>query len=280
MNFRSLIEKPSVSIFLILILNFLFLLFGIMVNNFFSVEEPLETLAMLIWMSGLFFFIIPFILRLPSGTRSMKDYLTEIRLTQTQPFVKHILLGFLCSTVILLSAFGVALFSSWNIDRAWENILPPTSWSLVYAIIPGIFEEVAFRGLIITILMMKYKPTTSIVISSLIFGFAHSVNIFFGQDVITTLAQLGFAFFLGILLAYIVLKTNSLIPAMLIHYLIDALGPFFVYPLFELENDPLFTLGAMIIGLGIIPLIGGLGVARFFERYLPETFKETLSIRN
>jgi len=116
---------------------------------------------------------------------------------------------------------------------------------------------------------------TAIFISSLLFGLAHSVNILFGQDIIITIAQLGFTFFLGILLAYIVLKTNSLIPAILVHYLLDAIGPFFVYPLFELETDPFFVLGAMIIGLGIIPLIAGLGVVRVFEKYLPDTFQES-----
>jgi membrane protease YdiL (CAAX protease family) len=226
----------------------------------------------------LFFIIIPFLLRLPSGTQSLKGYLKEIRLSQTRFFINHIGLGIICSIVILLSAFGIALFSSWNIDTALEQILPPTSWSLSYAIVPGIFEEVAFRGLIITCLMTKYKPKTSIVISSLLFGLAHSVNVLFGQDIIITLAQLGFAFFLGILLAYIVLKTNSLIPAILMHYLLDAIGPFFVYPLFELENDPFFTLGAMIIGLGVIPLIGGFGIVHVFDRYLPDTFQESTII--
>ena len=278
MNLRHLIEKPSVAISLVLLLNFLFLLIGISINNFFNIEEPAGTLVMLICMTVLFFIIIPFLIQLPSKPQSLKGYLKEIRLNQTSPFVNLIVLGFLCSIVILLSAFGIALFSSWNSETAWEQILPPTSWSLSYAIIPGIFEEVAFRGLILTFLMTKYKPNTSIFISSLLFGLAHSVNVLFGQDIIITLAQLGFAFFLGILLAYIVFKTNSLIPAILIHYLLDAIGPFFVYPLFELESDPFFILGAMIIGLGIIPLIGGFGVIHIFEKYLPETFQEKKSI--
>ena len=274
MNLHRPIEKPSISIFLILVLNFLILLLGITINNTFTIEEPLATLVMLICMVVLFFIIIPFLLRLPSGAQSLKGYLKKIRLSQTKPFMSLLALGLSCSFIVLLSSFGIALFSPWNIDSAWEQILPPNSWSLSYAIIPGIFEEVAFRGLILTVLMTKYKPKTAIISSSLLFGLAHSVNILFGQDIIITIAQLGFAFFLGILLAYIVVKTNSLLPAILVHYLLDAIGPFFVYPLFELENDPFFILGAMIIGLGIIPLIGGFGVVHIFERYLPRTFQE------
>ena len=273
MNLRRLIEKPSVSIIIILLLNFLFLLIGIFIENYFDIEEPVSTLVMLICMSFLFFVIIPFVLRFPTGTQSLKDYLIEIRLIQAKPLVHLITLGFLCSIVILLSAFGIGLLSQWNIETAWESILPPTSWSLSYAIIPGIFEEVAFRGLIITILLTKYKSNTTIVVSSLLFGLAHSVNILFGQDMLITLGQLGFAFIIGILLAYIVLKTNSLIPTILMHYLVDAIGPFFVYPLFEFEHDPFFILGAMIIGLGIIPLIGGLGIVKIFDRYFPATFQ-------
>jgi membrane protease YdiL (CAAX protease family) len=278
MNLRRLIEKPSVSIILILLLNFLFLLTGIIINNHFNIEEPKSTLVMFICMSVLFFGIIPFLLRLPNRTQSLKDYLNQIRFTQTKPLVNLIILGIMCSIIIFLSSFGVALFSSWNLEKAWESIIPPTSWSLSYAIIPGIFEEVAFRGVIFTILMTKYKPNTAILISSVIFGLAHSVNVLMGQDVIITIAQLGFAFFLGLLLAIIVWKTNSLIPTILIHYLLDAVGPFFVYPLFELETDPFFILGAMIIGLGIIPLIGGLGIVRIFDKYLPETFQGNPSI--
>jgi membrane protease YdiL (CAAX protease family) len=123
--------------------------------------------------------------------------------------------------------------------------------------------------------MTKLKSKTSIFISSLLFGLSHSVNVLFGQNIIITLAQLGFAFFLGILLAYIVLKTNSLIPAILAHYLLDAIGPFFIYPLFKLENDPFFIFGALVIVLGFIPLIGGFGVIHIFERFLPETFQES-----
>jgi membrane protease YdiL (CAAX protease family) len=207
----------------------------------------------------------------------MRDYFDKIRLNKTKPMINLLTLGLLCSTVILLSALGIALFSSWNIDTAWEEILPPTSWSTIYAIIPGIFEEIAFRGIILTILMTKYKHQTSIIICSLLFGLAHSVNILLGQDIMITLAQLGFAFFLGILFAYIVLKTNSLLPTILIHYLLDAIGPFFVYPLFELENEPVFILGAMIIGLGIIPLLGGYGIVHIFEKYLPDTFQASKS---
>lgn len=77
---------------------------------------------------------------------------------------------------------------------------------LVVAIIPAIFEEVLFRGAILGVLK-KYGDWFAILTSSLVFALVH----------INTL-QIPFCFILGLILGFSVIKTGSIIPAILIHF--------------------------------------------------------------
>ena len=84
----------------------------------------------------------------------------------------------------------------------------PGFWAvlLVLAVAPAIFEELAFRGFILTGLQTWKSNFNAIVISSLLFGIAHSI---LQQSIVT--------FFLGCLIGYIAVKTASLIPCVLYH---------------------------------------------------------------
>lgn len=84
----------------------------------------------------------------------------------------------------------------------------PGLWAviLVLAVAPAIFEELAFRGFILSGLQSLNSNFKAVLISSLLFGIAHSI---LQQSIIT--------FFLGCLLGYIAVKTSSLIPCVLYH---------------------------------------------------------------
>ncbi|BDU51259.1 CPBP family intramembrane glutamic endopeptidase [Haliovirga abyssi] len=69
-----------------------------------------------------------------------------------------------------------------------------------------IFEEVVNRGIILKKLTLKYKNSTSIIVSALIFAISH-FNIAQGIN----------AFFLGIIFAIVYLKTNSLKTVIFMH---------------------------------------------------------------
>ena len=84
----------------------------------------------------------------------------------------------------------------------------PGLWALilVLAVAPAIFEELAFRGFILSGLQSCNSNFKAVLISSLLFGIAHSI---LQQSIVT--------FFLGCLLGYIAVKTSSVIPCILYH---------------------------------------------------------------
>jgi membrane protease YdiL (CAAX protease family) len=66
--------------------------------------------------------------------------------------------------------------------------------------------------------------------------------------------QVIYAALLGFLFGYLFIKTKSLIPSIILHYLIDSLGQLFTYVAFDSMVDlVLFA----IIGVGIIPSVLG-----------------------
>lgn len=78
---------------------------------------------------------------------------------------------------------------------------------LLYALIPAIGEELIFRGVIFRGLNSRYSNALSIIFSSALFALFH-----------LSLQQIFYQFLLGMIMAWIVLKTNSLISSMIVHF--------------------------------------------------------------
>jgi sodium transport system permease protein len=91
-----------------------------------------------------------------------------------------------------------------------DQILPKdvSGWQMILflALLPGIFEEIAFRGTLLYGLRRKFRPVKLAVIIGLIFGLFH-VALF---RIIPTGV-------LGIILTAIALLTGSIFPGMLLH---------------------------------------------------------------
>ena len=84
---------------------------------------------------------------------------------------------------------------------------------VVLAVIPGICEELAFRGFVLSGLRHMGHKWQAIVVSAFFFGLTHAI---FQQSIV--------ACFLGILLGFIAVQTGSLIPCMLYHVLHNTLA--------------------------------------------------------
>jgi len=98
-----------------------------------------------------------------------------------------------------------------------DYLLPadiPT-WQLLFfvAVLPGICEEIAFRGVLLHGLRRKFHPAVLAVVVGMIFGLFHMA-----------LFRIFPVAFLGIILASLTLLTGSIFPAMLWHALNNALG--------------------------------------------------------
>lgn len=87
------------------------------------------------------------------------------------------------------------------------NILDNILYLIFLAIVPAIVEEYLFRGVVLGSLR-KYGDGFAILFSAILFGFMHG-----------NIVQIPFAFIGGLLLGYITVYSNSIIPAMIVHFL-------------------------------------------------------------
>ena len=84
------------------------------------------------------------------------------------------------------------------------------------------FEELLFRGLLFNALCESSPKTVkgvlrAIIISSVIFGAAHFLNLFGGAAFFPTLAQAGYTSLIGALCAFVLFKTHNIIFPWLMH---------------------------------------------------------------
>ncbi|MFW9999229.1 MAG: type II CAAX prenyl endopeptidase Rce1 family protein [Candidatus Hodarchaeota archaeon] len=218
----------------------------------------------------LWFLIIPKGMKLPEMNVSFKDYAKKIRLSTTKPLLRNILIGFgsfvIFGIVVLIGGITLGnyvfdpsiLFGNPNPFRFG---LAGLGWFLfIYMLIPGIWEEIAYRGVVIPMLLKKHQLRTSLIISSVMFGFAHTFNLItytlIGIDPINALISVSFqviyATLLGFAFGYMYIKTNSLLPSIILHYLIDSAGQIFFNTFI---SDIFLTSVFLICFLGLIPAI-------------------------
>ncbi|MBA7573739.1 hypothetical protein ES708_15537 [subsurface metagenome] len=132
---------------------------------------------------------------------------------------------------------------------------------------PGLWEEVAFRGVILPLLSRKYKQILSILISGLIFGLAHAFNIInvllSGGDPLLVVFQVIYTTLLGFSMGYMYIKTKSLLPSIIFHYLLDTVGLILMNS--QMEN--MFIVGIyLIVFVGVIPTILNILFIKFLFR--------------
>lgn len=218
----------------------------------------IEVILIFLTLTLLYFIIIPFGMKLPDGKTSMKQYTYSIGLTKTKPTVRNILLGI--SSFILYAASGMIfaeLFGTYIFDIevlfGYNNLTGTYNWILLYIMLyPAVWEEIAFRGVILKLQLKKYSKTTSIIINGILFGLSHFFGLLAGQDLAGTLGQVFFASCLGIAISYVFVKTGSLLPCIIIHYLVNSFGQLFVYASFSnAVNSYLF----LVYGASLVPMI-------------------------
>lgn len=91
--------------------------------------------------------------------------------------------------------------------------MPLWQMVLMMVVVPGIFEELAFRGLLLHGLSRRLRPVPLVLTVGLVFGFFH-----------VSLWRIPPTAYLGTLLAAVVLLTGSIYPAMLWHALNNAVA--------------------------------------------------------
>jgi len=229
------------------------------------------------------FIVAPFVLGFPGKEHTYGDYLSEIRLTKMQPLLGLILLGLSCYLILALSQAAGVLFyrlaQGLPVDESFvrssfvlANELPPrsASWLISMSSIP---EEFVFRGVILAAFLRFYDQTKAILYSALCFGLWHILYLLAGIDPVFTIGIVISAAIFGLFYGYVTLKTGSLLPAMIVHYL----GNLFVSAInaYIQANASIQALAVygILFTFGIVPTILMILWTRIFIRW--PTFQKT-----
>jgi uncharacterized protein len=120
----------------------------------------------------------------------------------------------------------------------------------------GFVEEVVFRGLMLQALK-AHGFWKAVIITSLLFGLTHALNVLAGKSVAEDVAQIFYAMAIGFAYAVLVLKKGILWPLVLAHFSIDFVNfiqkPGSAYP-------PAWVL-AITVGITVVFVAYGLFVA-------------------
>ena len=125
-----------------------------------------------------------------------------------------------------------------------SSILSKVLFFIQIAVLPAIFEELYIRGAVFSF-SKKYGKTFAIFASAILFSVIH-LNI----------TQSVFAFLMGILLSLLVVKSKSLIPSMLLHFINN--GYEGALTIFENNAIAIFIINSIIvilIAVGVVVLL-------------------------
>ena len=160
----------------------------------------------------------------------------------------------LCVLISLVCFFGLYNFVG-VVDYGFAQIgfnqtassLPlENSWHLVLnlfllGVLPAVFEEVVFRGIIFNGLRKSHSDTFAVLFSALLFAIMHG-----------SLAQLIYPFIMGVVFSVVVLRTGNVVYSMTIHMLNNFMVIIFNY-VFKMTG---FSFGLSMTTLNIVLSIG------------------------
>jgi len=230
-------------------------------------------------LAGLFgYLLVPYLLRLPNGSRSVRGYLDDIRLTRVTPFLPLLLLTVSCDLILILCqgagsiVYRLSEGKPVTLDFVGQvfnllAVLPPQS-VLLFAQMFSSLEEVLFRGVLLTMLLRVYVPRKAIVFSAAAFGLVHLLGVFAGTAPVIALGQVVWAFLFGLFYGYIFLKSGSLLPSMVIHWLSNVFQASLT-AYFATAPPPVRALYGVVFGYGLAAVLMMLWVRFFSARWLP-----------
>lgn len=199
------------------------------------------------FMPGLFYFLF-------SG-RSMSETIKTNYVRQKELWALVFVgmaVAMVANTVSDMVQTNFSFFGLQNSVSMSENVSSPLEivlYIISTAIVPAFAEEFAFRGIFMGTLR-KFGDTFAIITSAIVFGAMHG-----------NIAQIPFAFILGLVFAYVDCKTNSIIPSIIIHFI----NNFYAVMLDILQSTEMFSDRIfMIIYFILIAVFCILGLISFF----------------
>lgn len=125
-------------------------------------------------------------------------------------------------TVILLALVGMGVLQFTTAVYAGKD-MKLLIMIIVTTLFVGVSEELMFRGILLPALVEKRGKKLAVIISSVVFGLLHFVNILGGLPTKDMLNQMMLTYLVGIVFAFVFIKTNNLLLLMIYHSFWDML---------------------------------------------------------
>lgn len=136
----------------------------------------------------------------------------------------------MCVVANLVASYLMSFFNALGIpDPPMPQLLVDTPVSLalnlfIFAVLPALLEEMVFRGCVLQSLR-PYGERTALWISSLLFALMHG-----------NILQVPFAFIVGLVLGYAVIKTDNIWLAVAIHFANNAMANLLDYAMLKIPS--------------------------------------------
>ncbi len=224
----------------------------------FDISAPVPMLIVQIVFSVLMM-TVPFIIAASAANLSINN-LIRIKFVRPGLFFPLIMVGLggamICNN--LTNSF-ISIFTNLGLEIDMSSLeLPESLWGkllflFTISVVPAIVEEFAYRGVVLGALR-KYGDAFAIIASGILFGLMHG-----------NIVQIPFAFALGCLMGYISVVSNSILPAVAIHFLNNFLS--------GMQEIALNMLGEksgtiiMLASMGAALIIGIIGLAVLCKRF-------------
>ena len=151
----------------------------------------------------------------------MKKNIKKLYFLNTPQNIRYFFWGILLWIgAIILSGiytyYAVKFIPSEELLESFDYIFSQTTIGqqiIIMAVVPAIFEELFFRGLIFSSLIKRTNVLAAVFISSLLFSLMHF-----------SLIKIFPTFLLGGIFAYVVYKTNSILPAVILHFINNSMS--------------------------------------------------------
>ena len=153
---------------------------------------------------------------------------------------------------------------------------------LLNCIFVGVFEEIIFRGIFFALIAGCFSSDRkgflkTYVISSVLFGAVHLLNVFFGGSIGATLLQAGYTVLTGGLFAFAFIKTKNILFAALTHGVYNFCGVLFTAEQGLGNGSVVFYLPNVIVMAVVSILIGAFVIYKVWT--YPETERVELYSR-
>ena len=176
--------------------------------------------------------VIPVLLYLSIRHLQLREYLSRDLMFSKGISLRPILAGIISALCYFaICVFVASRLGTLQIDfNLLLDLETGLGWILfLYALVPAIWEELAFRGAIMNTVRTKYSDNVAILASSVFFGFFHIIAFTLVGNIAMVFPGFIMSTLFGLTWGYTNLKCNSLLPGILAHYVIDAFGYAFIY---------------------------------------------------